>query len=928
MACMEENRTELDREGGATALGADTVATDRAATDATALGADTVATDRAATDRAATDATATDAVTTDAVTTEASVGSDSEITGTAREGGATASADIPEAEGELGATDAVGVEEGLSSARERIERAHRAAEAAEVLRRRRSEEMERAARERAEESTRAAREDERKARKIEEERLAALSYAEDYRRRLREQRGDRDSALRDRESREAVEEQRQRARAEAERAMAEELEEAKRRSERTEQLLSRIRTQVNVGSVGGRDEKTAGFDSAFDTSAEAKKDRSTDTCGSSLGASTEGGTDPRERTDTAAEASSIIDEASDRSTDTCGSSAFVSTEAEGGIVPRERTETVESDSAWDSAGESTVNTTDTSLAEDDGIICIDLGTEAHLLHIGGEVVGEIPLGNSTDRADRVQESGTRVAVSRENGRRESVGAPISDMSRATGEEQLAFITRDDKADRTRDLENALSYDMAARREAIIKDKSQRDSLLDYHRSSADSSQGAEDLTEELPVDVSHELEARDAAMPDEVALTAKLSRKEQKRLRKAEKQKEADELLAFLDSVKEEAGLKKATEEEFIPSATADTTAVDRNEACVRERKRDREHRRFRQKEARRVEKEDMAALLALEQEDTKRKQEKSEEEEPSTAPLSVSIGDIKALRRTVKAQRKRDAELIRLRYRRKLRDLELKSEASEMSFSELVGKEKEEHAHTVTTHRAKTRELQRALKLEEADNDRYYKLILTDLDTVRLSRKADRSALKEIRDTVTELLCRRDELNRRLIELYTGISEGKRAKGGEEARADAERKGRRREYNRLKRTDAKIRKKRVSYDLRKGIYELMDERVSLAGSFERVEYVLKHEKPQGAQRKQLRREYKRLRGALRDNEYQLQRILKRGIRRADERNASRRSGMVGWILLLLLCGGIAAVYFFREPIFAFLSDLISGLMP
>jgi hypothetical protein len=77
---------------------------------------------------------------------------------------------------------------GLRSATETIERARREAEIAKGAREREDAAREREERERIDEMARRRAEDEKRERRIEEERLAALSYAEDYRRRLRDER--------------------------------------------------------------------------------------------------------------------------------------------------------------------------------------------------------------------------------------------------------------------------------------------------------------------------------------------------------------------------------------------------------------------------------------------------------------------------------------------------------------------------------------------------------------------------------------------------------------------------------------------------------------------------------------------------------------------------------------------------------------------
>ena len=869
-------------------------------------------------------------------------------------------ADKAEADGRAEASVAAGLEDAGAL----IENARREAEAAELMRRRRAADAERSERSRAKEAAKVAAADEKRAKRIEEERYAALAYAEDYRRRLREERGGRDKAERERARAEERERAREDERREIERRVESEQSEARERNARTDDLLSRVSTVIGFGRDGSRSlgsdlgESSTSVADCSSASSGAASSGAASSGSASLGADLSSGSAAalsRDAGDEAAEYSAelgaVVAEADISSTalnegGATVSGACASDSARGGISLSEDGEHYLTDTPDD----------------DDGIINIDLGIESHILHIEGGVVADIDLGASAGaqgsvaaaarirREQKAKEVGTRGEFSRNNGtvcefdngiddnagtarggRYTDDGGAASRIDAHDGESG----SLDTEAERIHatdlDRDIALADDRAARREAQLRAAEERDALLEYDRISKERAPSSEDMRDASNYDVESELGATVASLPDEAALSAKLTRKEKKRLKKAEKQAQGEEMLAFLAAMKEEKATARANEQAITPSAAQDPSALDGKESKVRDRKRDRREAKYRQNEDRRTEREEMDALLALDREDRRRGEGASSGGEgaaESEAPRDKKgiKAELKALIRTVKEQKKRDEEVIRLRFRSKLRSLELDNEAYDMSFAELGKRSKQDRADSKRQHKELEKQAKLAQELEKLDNDRYYALVLENLDRARLSKRADRARLIEIREELIDLLSRRDQINIRLIELYSGVSGG--SKGGEEASAEAERRGRRREYKRLSSLERRLTNNKVSYDMRKGILELMDERVSLKGSEERIRFILKRERPRGARKKELKKELKRIVRMLKDNDYKLERLADRGLTKARERRSRNTFSMVGWILLIALLAAGAVCYIYRAEIWAFISELIAKFMP
>ncbi len=220
-------------------------------------------------------------------------------------------------------------------------------------------------------------------------------------------------------------------------------------------------------------------------------------------------------------------------------------------------------------------------------------------------------------------------------------------------------------------------------------------------------------------------------------------------------------------------------------------------------------------------------------------------------------------------------------------------------------------------------RRMRPARSYEIKDNDRYYRLTLIDLASAKLPSRANRATLISLQTELVELLDRRDELNKRLLELYCGSDGGKKqhAKG----RLDADISGRRAEFKRLDKMNRQISSYRISLESKKHIYVLMDRRILLSGEHERVRYILNKEKPQGEYRKSLIKEKKRIEQELKENMKELEPLVKKVLEKAKDERKTHIAMAFGWgIFLLLVIGGIG-VYMSWESIMAWLSGFMPG---
>lgn len=278
------------------------------------------------------------------------------------------------------------------------------------------------------------------------------------------------------------------------------------------------------------------------------------------------------------------------------------------------------------------------------------------------------------------------------------------------------------------------------------------------------------------------------------------------------------------------------------------------------------------------------------------------------------------------KRQIKNDGLLIEHRIYSEIRELELERKSAEVSYSSRIEKAKTKHAankNASSLADARTR-MKLAKKYEDADNDRYYSLVNMDLDTVKLPRKANREELKACRDRLVELLRRRDELNIKLIELYSGATRG--AKGVAQGRFDAELTAKRKAYKQQMKLARILEGSGVGLDAKKRLYEMMDRHTEIAGAIASIDYSLKKEKPKGRARKELLKQRRELVRERKANLNNIEKLKIKTLKMAKKRERARKSTLVGCVVLLAVIIIAAVVYFSWDYLYPLIMQFISGL--
>ena len=299
-------------------------------------------------------------------------------------------------------------------------------------------------------------------------------------------------------------------------------------------------------------------------------------------------------------------------------------------------------------------------------------------------------------------------------------------------------------------------------------------------------------------------------------------------------------------------------------------------------------------------------------------------EEAKNTADGLLASGTKpKAVKKFVKRAVALDVKRIKERYIHRLKELKLELRGKELRFSY----KKEKEARSEREIRADIRELN-IERNNEIHRSRVMgrvalSVLLTDFSTSRIKRRVNRAVLVELRSKLLHLITERYYFDENMIALYRG----KVGRGDADGRYSAEIRGLKRAYKIQKRTEREVEENKVSPGYKKKIYPLMNEFVELSGELEKVVYSLKHEKPRGAVKRELKRKRRKLKRKLARVSDHIHYYKKRGIERAEDKREIRQNAILGWLVLGALVAAGVLVYMNWDAILAYLGSLIKGFI-
>ncbi len=269
-----------------------------------------------------------------------------------------------------------------------------------------------------------------------------------------------------------------------------------------------------------------------------------------------------------------------------------------------------------------------------------------------------------------------------------------------------------------------------------------------------------------------------------------------------------------------------------------------------------------------------------------------------------------------------RDVLLVALRNEYKLSRYETEYHMLQHSFS-ADDRQKVKRMQKLDRKITKIRStMRRSLKLERDDNRRYYYLLTVDLMKERVSRDARRDVLDALKLRLEILLAERAEINERIIALYGGLDKNLKNLKIERKAAGVRRKYTKVMYRRQQRLAIKVQRMRAPSNLKEKFFELLNKKTEKVSILEEKIYRLKRGRFKGKAQRELVRDVKNARRAIKYIDADIKYLMKK-LRRHHQRYEDDRA----WAITLIVFSVVAVAfvvgwYFYGDTVKVYLYDI------
>ena len=193
------------------------------------------------------------------------------------------------------------------------------------------------------------------------------------------------------------------------------------------------------------------------------------------------------------------------------------------------------------------------------------------------------------------------------------------------------------------------------------------------------------------------------------------------------------------------------------------------------------------------------------------------------------------------------------------------------------------------------------ALECEKADNERYYTVVKTNPKTMKVKRAKDRTKLESLRSRMITLLNKRDELNGKLIAIYTGTEVNADGTSVNQTWRSVKNKATEKAIKKDKKLAKKVERLEASDGEKRAIYQKMNQKLDATSTLALCEYRLKKEKNEKAVKKSLKKDVKTNKAAVKQYGEDINWMIKK----TRERNAGKSwaAGVVVVVVILAVAG-------------------------
>lgn len=250
----------------------------------------------------------------------------------------------------------------------------------------------------------------------------------------------------------------------------------------------------------------------------------------------------------------------------------------------------------------------------------------------------------------------------------------------------------------------------------------------------------------------------------------------------------------------------------------------------------------------------------------------------------------------------------------------------SRFHFGEESGKEKKARKKALAKLRRIRSAKRDVIRDAKKNNARYYEVATQDAETVKARFKADRAKMKDLSARMRALIHERDEINGRLLALYSEESRGKGGKPKKNQASSLKLKETKRAFKRQLSLYKRISRYRLPLKKKQKIYDLMNRKVELCVYLAEMRYRIKHEDRKSDFKKELKTAIKDTLRQLKYTERDIEALSKKLAKRAARGRNPRHQMLWLVLLIILIVGGLVGYFFFREQIAALFLQLFGSI--
>ena len=274
------------------------------------------------------------------------------------------------------------------------------------------------------------------------------------------------------------------------------------------------------------------------------------------------------------------------------------------------------------------------------------------------------------------------------------------------------------------------------------------------------------------------------------------------------------------------------------------------------------------------------------------------------------------------------DETMLKRRYETRAAMAKSEIEIKKLHFGEKNRKYKKSYAALTRELATVEAHLPKAIRAERRDNERYYAVVKSDINNMKLPKNADRANLTRLQIEIEALLKERDAVNRELTALYNSNKNADVGKNNTYERLKSATKGAKTAYKKQRKLANEIDTLHIPLDEKKKIFDPMNRITQLNAEINDLAYRIEREKLKGRAKNAAISSIKKKKKERAYLERNIKTLSNKAKKKAYIEREERKSQTTWIIVLILAIAAGVAVWYFRAEIAAYLINLMKGFLP